>query len=176
MNKDRIVSLMLEICAGRTTLAGGPFVKLLEELVEAAAQYDPKRLGRQELHGKIESEELPPQIKPMRTKEDALRVYRETHPEIPPPIVKKPQEWKTKPPPIVEIEVRKPAPEVHPSKPLGDEEKDIIRRRYKQAKTGRVRVERGWVRRIAEEYGVSDSYIYNIIYTDSSYVAVPRTE
>lgn len=59
-------------------------------------------------------------------------------------------------------------------KPLLEADKDNIRKRYKNAIQGRERVENGWFRKIAREYNRKVSYIYNVIYSDPSYEAVPR--
>lgn len=177
--KDRVTSIALKLCAGRTTLNGDEFIALLHELIEASAY---TTVGSKIVSAIIPLEELPPQVHPMRTPEQAMEVFRKNHPDM------FHEDGTRKPITTAWIPRTGLSKETISPQPLGrerdyvkgglkinDEGKDSIRRRYRQAKlTGNGRVERGWAKQVAREYDVSTSLIYNIVYSDPLYVAVPR--
>jgi hypothetical protein len=115
------------------------------------------------------------------TKDDAMARFKETHPEAVIRPAMKPSTFGLAP---VKQEGEKPViivnakPETYPKpgpKPkITDEEKEKIRQRYKNAKQGIARLPGGWAKHMAKEYNVSESLIWNIVYTADDYVVVPR--
>lgn len=122
-----------------------------------------------------------PPMQILGTKDDAMAKFREKHPQE---VVR---EQGTRRPDgsvvrldydvIVEIP---PSKETFvPSKPgprqkIDEEQKAQIRQRYKNAKQGMTKAPRGWAKHVAKEYNVSESLIWNIVYTAEDYVTVPR--
>lgn len=136
-------------------MSGDEFLALLDEIQKAAI------------------EASIPHVVPMRTKDDALAAHRLKNGERSgavgdiPPVRDDPalqQKATAVARGLLDNAARKG--------PITDWDKKTIRERYAQAKIGRVRVERGWVKRIAAEYNVSESYIYNIVYSDPNYKAI----
>lgn len=128
-----------------------------------------------------------PHIVPMRTKEDALAAHRTAHPEL------YDEEGKRKREPLLSKEIteedldaleRATRPDPPPrsldsrgraTRKVDDAGRADIQKRAKQARTdGLGRYPKGFIRRLAEEYQVSDALIYNIIYSDPNYEAVPK--
>lgn len=150
---NKLDFLRLKIAAGRSTMSGSEFLACLDELQKVAVEL------------------AIPHIVPMRTKEDALRAHtaRVGNGELPAPgpivEVPAPQPASITPPTLASVPVTRKGG-------LTDEDRQRIRERYKQAKIGRVRVEKGWVKRIAAEYFISEAMIYNIVYSDPNYKAV----
>jgi hypothetical protein len=140
---------------------------------------------------------LGPQIHPMRTREQALRAHREKYPEMynedgtrkgfekkePTDFQRfvdeemKDLERATRPdpPPVVKQTGYKFKGPTGKARKIDDEGRDVIRRRAQQARLDNLgKHPKGWVKRVAEEYDVSDALIYQIIYSDPSYIAVPK--
>jgi hypothetical protein len=155
----RLEAIRLRIAVNRATMSGDEFLRLLDDFAKAAV------------------EAAVPHIIPMRTKDDALAVHeaRLRNGDLSKPVVLTDAQVDSV---IKEIKDAGPGPIIAVPRTGGrpplmnDESKAEIRRRYKQAKMGKVRIERGWVKRVAAEYNVSDAYIYNIIYTDPEYKAI----
>lgn len=128
-----------------------------------------------------------PHITPMRTKEDALAVHRRNHPEL----YNEDGTRKERHPDDYQLSdeelERVTRPDSKPTEykfkgPTGkarkvdDAGRADIQRRAKQARTDNMgRYPKGFIRRLAEEYGVSDALIYNIIYSEPGYEGVPKT-
>lgn len=171
--RERITAAALKLCAGRTTMTGDEFIDALHELMEACAFppeslvkqtvaiVPPKPLGVTEMRGPIATiplqnrDVLPPQIKPQTNNRDlALAKYRTKNPyDIPD-----------------EDETPKKEEPPKPSRngPMTEEQKDVIRQLARRAKIGRARLPHGFAARLAAEYDISESYVYNIIFTDPS--------
>jgi hypothetical protein len=169
----RLEAIKLRIAANRSTMNGDEFLKLLDDFAKAAV------------------EASIPHVVPMRTRDDALAAHaartgtvKLTDEQVDSVI----EEIKRSGPnnaPIVPVPdpptfglARVQGPEgstVAATRDITDADKKIIRDRYKNARGGKFRVERGWIRRVAEEYHVDPTKIYNIIYTDPTYEGIPRT-
>lgn len=178
---------------------------LKESVAEGVDKLDKKIIHSPQVKPRIDAKELkfglakpmgppdntlPPQVRPMRTREEALAAHKAKHPElynedgsrkgseadpgqrrfghtIPPDI------------PITDEELERatrPDPPVHRGNPrkVDNEGRADIQRRAKQARLdGQGRYPKGWIRRLAEEYNVSPALIYNVIYADPAYEAVP---
>ena len=158
----RLEAIRLKIAVNRATMSGDEFLRLLDDFAKAAVA------------------EAIPHVVPMRTKDDALAAHeaRLKNGDLSKPVVLTDAQVSSV---IQEIKEAGPGPIVAvPDQPrvggrpplMNDEAKAEIRRRYKQAKMGRVRVEKGWVKHIAREYNVSEAYIYNVVYTDPEYKAI----
>jgi hypothetical protein len=168
----RLEAIRLKIAVNRATMSGDEFLRLLDDFAKAAVA------------------EAIPHVVPMRTKDDALAAHeaRLKNEDPSKPVVLTNAQVSSV---IEEIKKDGPVPQdqsqhtnnmrslldntprVGGRPPLmNDEAKAEIRRRYKQAKMGRVRVEKGWVKHIAREYNVSEAYIYNVVYTDPEYKAI----
>lgn len=112
-----------------------------------------------------------PPMQILGTKDDAMAKFKETHPtgEIPTTFgLARPK-----------LEGHAPKETFVPTRPgprqkIDEENKAKIRQRYKNAKQGMAKAPRGWAKHVAREYDVSESLIWNIVYTADDYQAVPR--
>lgn len=186
---------------------------LNEKNVEAVAkgvkeiQDKPKVVAPQlrELRGKSGDQrlqnDLPPQIHPMRTREEALAIHRKNHPElynadgtrkgfekqvvsdIPPEEDYEYLERATRPDPPPNKRYESHAEDkgykfkgpTGKARKIDDAGREDIRRRAKQARLdGQGRFPKGFIKRLAGEFDVSEALIYQIIYSDPGYEAVPK--
>lgn len=138
-----------------------------------------------------------PKIEPMRTREQALEIHRKNHPELynedgtrkgyeGQPVgttLKKIQEDQdldeleraTRPDPPRESAFKFRGP-TGKARKVDDDGRADIRKRAAQARLDNLgKHPRGWIKLIAKEYDVSEALIYQIIYSDPTYTAVPRS-
>ena len=143
-------------------------------------------------------EQLPPQIHPLRTREDALAVHKRNHPEMyNADGTRKGFEEKRKEAEqivgraMTESELEQATrPDPQPSEQekviqrltrgtVSPETKATLRTRYKNALAqakgrGLARVEFGFIKRLAAEFGLKVTTVYGILYSDPEIEAVPR--
>lgn len=196
-----VQTLMMRICANRNNWSGDAFVQALEQLVDAirrepamiqvpaeAPKKDPPKTRDEALErfrertGHVATENCPhgnnprtcavrKNAHPCGSKEEA-DLERERRPKPASPfshITKTPGD-------PVPKDIRDITEALDRRKgEITDEDRATIRRRYREAKAGKPRIERGWVRHIAKEYGIHETKIYNIIYSDPAHEAVPRS-
>lgn len=146
--------------------------------------------------------ELPPQVRPMRTREEALAVHRQNHPEL----YNEDGSRKTLAKDGIESDSRTdfqrfvdddmdalekatrpdPVPEESPIEIVGRVESGrakindagkahICSQAAKARLANKGKLPNHWVKKVAKGYDVSDALIYSIIYSDPNYVAIPRS-
>jgi len=139
-----------------------------------------------------------PHVTPLRTKEDALAVHRKNHPEmynedgtrkvfeglanerrfshtVSPHEDLDALERATRPDAPLPIGRIPGVPRGRGHQLITDEGREHIQKRAQQARLDNLgRHPKGWIKQVAKEYDVHESTIYNIIYSDPAYNAVPK--
>ena len=168
--------------------------KEIKLVIPLAPQSVTGKSGDQQLQNK----DPIPHVTPLRTREDALAVHRKNNPEmynedgtrkvfeglanerrfshtVSPHEDLDALERATRPDAPLPIGRIPGVPRGRGHQLITDEGREHIQKRAQQARLDNLgRHPKGWIKQVAKEYDVHESTIYNIIYSDHAYNAVPK--